>query len=149
MSLDLKDNIIKNTRALICKQENNKVLFLLTKEDSGSITIPGGCKDLEDADLKVALQRELQEELGLYPDDYSLKDVGVQKEYDNLYNGNPDSERFGKKTIIYMYVISDLKKEPIPSAEIKGISWYTKEEALNSFNRPHMKELFELALETI
>ena len=148
MSLDLKDNLIKNTRALVCKKEGDKTLFLLTEEDSGSITIPGGCKDVEDVDLQAVLQRELQEELGLHPDDYFIKDTGVQKEYENLYNGNPNSERFGKKTIIYMYIVSNLKKEPTPSAEIKGVFWYTKEEALKAFNRPHMRELFELALKT-
>lgn len=147
MTLDLTNNVIKNTRAIICKQEDGKTLFLLTQELSGSITIPGGCKDSEDADLQAALHRELQEELGLSPGDYSVRDTGVQKEYENLYGRDPDSERFGKKTIIYAYIVSNLKKEPAASGEIKRISWYTKEQALEAFNKPHMKEIFEMVMD--
>jgi very-short-patch-repair endonuclease/8-oxo-dGTP pyrophosphatase MutT (NUDIX family) len=146
--IDLTDNILKNTRALIWKREGGKIFFLLTQEPSGSFTIPGGCKDLGDVDLPSALRRELQEELGLKPEDYSMANTDIQKEYENLYK-DPQSERFEKKTIIYIFIVSDLKKEPIPSSEIKSISWLTKEDALAAFSAPHMKELFQLVVDKI
>ena len=148
MPLDLNDNVLKNVRAIIWKKEHDKMFFLLTQETSGSITIPGGCKDVEDIDLLTTINRELQEELGLNPEDYSVKDAGIQKEYENLYK-DPQSERFEKKTIIYIFIVSDLKKEPIPSSEIKSISWLTKEDALAAFSAPHMKELFQLVVDKI
>jgi 8-oxo-dGTP pyrophosphatase MutT (NUDIX family) len=144
--LDLTDDVLKNTRAVIWKREGDNIFFLLTQETSGSFTIPGGCKDLGDVDLRSALRRELQEELGLKPEDYSVADTGIQKEYENLYK-DPQSERFEKKTIIYIFIVSDLKKEPIPNSEIKNVSWLTKEDALAAFDAPHMKELFQLAVD--
>ena len=139
--LDLEDNIIKNARAIITKRKDDRTLYLITQEPSGSFTIPGGYKDLEDADLISALQRELQEELELSPRDYSITETLIQKRYSNLYD-DPGSERQGKDTIIYLFLASDLKKEPTPTSEIKNAVWLTKEEALTAFNVPHMKELF-------
>ena len=146
--LDLKDDIIKNVRAIITKREDGRTLYLITQEPAGSFTIPGGCKDLEDADLRSALQRELQEELELSPRDYSITETLIQKTYSNLYD-DPGSERQGKDTIIHLFLVSDLKKEPKPTSEIKDAVWLTKEEARNVFNTPHMKELFELGTENM
>ena len=90
MTLDLTDDIIKNVRAVIWKEGDNGPLFLLTQEPSGVFTIPGGCKDAEDADLLSALHRELQEELGLEPGDYSVQVTDISKEYERLYSTPPE-----------------------------------------------------------
>ena len=119
------------------------MLFLITQEPSGNFSIPGGCKDLEDADIMATLRRELQEELGLQPGEYSVQETDIQKEYENLYNSG---ERAGKKTIISIFLISELTKEPVASSEIKGVTWMTAEEAIDAFNAPHSKELFRLAM---
>ena len=148
MPLDLNDNIIKNVRVLILKKEGGKMFFLLTQEFYGGYyTLPGGCKDAEDADLRAALHRELREELGLDPEDYTITDAHIQKEYANLYDFPP--ERAGKKTAVSLFIVSGLKKEPAPSAEIKGVVWLTAEEAIGAFNVSHMKELFQMALNKI
>jgi 8-oxo-dGTP pyrophosphatase MutT (NUDIX family) len=143
MTLDLTDNLIKNVRAFIWKKEGDEMFFLITQEPSGNFSIPGGCKDLEDPDLMATLRRELQEELGLDVGDYSIQETDIQKEYENLYNSG---ERTEKKTIISIFIISGLTKEPVTSSEIKSITWMTAEDALNSFNAPHSKELFRLAM---
>jgi 8-oxo-dGTP pyrophosphatase MutT (NUDIX family) len=146
--IDLRDDIIKNARAVIWKRENNKTLFLLTRELSGSFTLPGGCKDLEDTDLRAVLSRELREELGLHPEDYSVLDTDIQKEYENLYR-DPQSERFGKNTIIHIFIVSKLAKEPLPGSEIKDLAWLAEEDALKVFSAPHMKELFQLGIKIV
>ncbi|HUC31500.1 MAG TPA: NUDIX domain-containing protein [Candidatus Paceibacterota bacterium] len=148
MALDLKDDLLKNARAVIWKREGDTMLFLITQESSGSFSLPGGCKDLEDADIQTALCRELKEELGLDPGDYSVVNTGIQKEYENFYP-NPESERFGKKTIASLFTISNLTKEPTPSNEIKALVWMTEEEVLKAFNKAHMKELFELGRDAV
>jgi 8-oxo-dGTP pyrophosphatase MutT (NUDIX family) len=144
MTLDLTNNIIKNARALIWKRKGDKIFFLLTQESSGSFTMPGGCKDLEDPNLITGLQRELREELGFDPADYSIRETNIRKEYENLYD--MPSERVGKKTVISIFIVSGLSKEPTPSSEIKGIAWMTADEAIKAFNRLHFKELFEMAV---
>lgn len=102
---------------------------------------------MEDADLVAALRRELREELGLNPTDYSIQQTDIQKEYDNLYN-TPE-ECIGKKTSISVFIISGLTKEPSAANEIKSIAWMTAEEAINAFNKPHFKELFTMATERL
>ena len=145
MSLDLTDGIIKNVRAVIWKKGKNGLLFLLTQEPSGAFTIPGGCKDAEDADILATLHRELQEELYLDPVDYSEQATDIKKEYANLYDRPP--EQAGKNTIISIFIISNLSKEPQASAEIKDIVWVTADEALQMLKAPHMNELFKMGLE--
>jgi 8-oxo-dGTP pyrophosphatase MutT (NUDIX family) len=147
MALDLTDDIIKNVRAVIWKKGSDGPLFLLTQEPSGVFTIPGGCKDAEDADLLSALHRELQEELSLVPGDYSVQATDISKEYERLYV--TPLERIGKNTIISLFIVSDLTKEPSASAEIKGIVWVTANEALEKLTPPHMNELFQRGLEII
>ena len=145
MSLDLTNNIIKNVRAIIWKKSERGPLFLLTQEPSGAFTIPGGCKDAEDADLLAALHRELQEELYLEPSDYSARATDIKKEYANLYDR--PSERAGKNTIISLFIVSNLSKEPRASAEIKDVVWATADEALQMLKASHMNELFRMGLE--
>jgi 8-oxo-dGTP pyrophosphatase MutT (NUDIX family) len=147
MALDLTDNIIKNVRAIIWKKDENRTLFLLTQEPSGAFTIPGGCKDVEDADILAALHRELREELYLDPADYFEQATDIKKEYANLYDRPP--ERAGKNTIISLFIVSDLSKEPQASAEIKDIVWVTADEALQVLKAPHMNELFRMGLEIV
>ncbi len=147
MALDLTDNLIKNVRAIIWKKSEHGPLFLLTQEPSGAFTIPGGCKDAEDADLLAALHRELQEELYLEPLDYSVQETDIKKEYANLYDRPP--ERAGKNTVISMFLVSDLSKELHASAEIKDIVWATADEALQMLKAPHMNELFRMGLNIV
>jgi 8-oxo-dGTP pyrophosphatase MutT (NUDIX family) len=146
MALDLADGIIKNVRAIIKKEGTTGPLFLLTQEPSGEFTIPGGCKDAEDADLLTALHRELKEELYLDPTDYSAQATDIRKEYEHLYNTPP--ERAGKNTVISLFLVSNLTKEPRASAEIKDIVWVTAEDALRMLKAPHMNELFRMSVFT-
>lgn len=148
MSLDLSEGIIKNVRAIIWKKGDGGVpLFLLTQEPSGTFTIPGGCKDAEDADLLAALHRELQEELYLEAAEYSARATDIQKRYSNLYGRPP--ERAGKDTIISIFIVSDLTKEPRASAEIKDIVWAIADDALQMLKASHMNELFRMGLATV
>ena len=148
MSLDLTNDIIKNVRAIIWKQgDGGAPLFLLTQEPSGAFTIPGGCKDAEDADLLDALHRELQEELYLEAADYSAHATDIKKQYQNLYNHPP--ERAGKDTIISIFIVSNLTKEPRASAEIKDIVWAIADDALQMLKASHMNELFRMGLATL
>jgi 8-oxo-dGTP pyrophosphatase MutT (NUDIX family) len=147
MALDLTDNIIKNVRAIIWRKNEGDALFLLTQESSGAFTIPGGCKDAEDANLLAAFHRELQEELYLDPANYSAQATDIRKEYEHLYNTPP--ERAGRNTIIFLFIVSNLSKEPCASAEIKDIVWVTADEALQMLKAPHMNELFRMGLEIV
>jgi 8-oxo-dGTP pyrophosphatase MutT (NUDIX family) len=147
--LDLLDGKIKNARAIIWRDEEGKRLFLITQELSGDVfTLSGGCKDLEDKDFDSTLERELREELGLYPKDYVARRVDWEKEYENLY-GDPSSERYRKNTIIYPFLVFVTSSVPliVQTGEIKDAVWLDEAAARRALDHsPHMKEIFEIGL---
>jgi 8-oxo-dGTP pyrophosphatase MutT (NUDIX family) len=149
--LDLSDGKIKNARGIIWRKDGNEKLFLITQEFSGEFTVPGGAKDMEDEDLECTLRRELQEELGLKPVDYAASRIGWEKEYENLYR-HQDSERCGKNTIIYPFLVHIKEEVPLSfrKGEIAGAIWLHEDEACNVLEyAPHMKEIFEIGIKAL
>lgn len=140
MSIDLLNGKIKNIRALIYREQKGSRIFLLTQENSGAYTIPGGCKDLEDADAVSALRRELKEELNLDLDSYAWRDTGIEREYSDLYKS---PERAGKATKISIFLVDCTGQEQIrPSDDIMSVEWFDEKTALERLSGAHMKELF-------
>jgi 8-oxo-dGTP pyrophosphatase MutT (NUDIX family) len=147
--IDLTDDKIKNVRALVYKKQKGQRLFLLTQELDGAFTLPGGCKDLEDPDNPSALKRELKEELGFEPSGYIMKDTQIKREYENLYK-DPNSERFGKNTMIYLFLVEYNSQEKLsPGKDIKSISWFDEKTAATKLSGQHMKTLFTLGVQII
>ncbi len=146
--LDLSDGKVKNARAVIWRETDGKRFFLLTQEFSGTFTVPGGGKDLEDDDIEATMVRELFEELGLSPEQYVAQRIDWSKEYENLYR-DPRSERYQKNTIIYPFLVrvaSDVRLV-LREGEIEGAVWVREDEALLRLDGlPHMKEIFEIGL---
>ena len=146
--LDLSDGKIKNVRAIIWREEGGKRLFLITQELSGHFTVPGGCKDSEDKDLETAIERELREEIGLCPEDYEISRIDWKGEYENSYH-NPNSERYGKVTIIYPFLVHTKVRGPfsVQAGEIKDAVWLSADDARRALEyAPHMKDVFEVGL---
>ena len=147
--LDLENNIIKSPRALVYKIEGGQLLFLLVKEPGGYYTIPGGCKEIEDVDVLSAIKRELEEELSLTEKDYEILKTDIQKIYKNLYS-DVTSDRFGKNTVIDLFVVRCKNEEAIQAAsEITKTVWLNEDEVLNTLNANHFKEIFQLGAKTL
>lgn len=142
-TLDLIAGIIKNSRALVYKDENGQRLFLLTQEWDGGYTLPGGCKDLEDTDMISAMKREMKEELHLDTVDYEIRDTNIEKTYQKLYP-DPASERFEKDTRIRLFLVQCKTIQIRPSPDIRSIRWFNEVDVLQSLNKNHMKEMFLL-----
>jgi 8-oxo-dGTP pyrophosphatase MutT (NUDIX family) len=149
--LDLSDGNVKNARAIIWRGNGATRQFLITQEFSGTFTVPGGAKDLEDESIEVTMERELFEELGLRPEQYHATRIDWSKEYENLYR-DPASERHGRKTIIYPFLIFT-KGDPVllpREGEIEGAAWVDEAEALRRLApSAHMKEIFEIGLKNL
>ena len=149
--LDLSDGKVKNARAVIWRETDGKRFFLLTQEFSGTFTVPGGGKDLEDDDIETTMARELFEELGLAPEQYAAVRIDWSKEYENLYR-DPRSERYRKNTIIYPFLVR-VKSEvrlTLREGEIEDAIWMREDEALLRLDgSPQMKEIFEIGLKNM
>lgn len=147
--LDLQNGIIKNSRGLVYKVEHGQRLFLLTQELDGVYTLPGGCKDLEDADPLSAMKREIKEELNLESSDYEIRDTNIQKTYQKMYP-DPTSERFGRETTISLFLIRCANDKSIKTPhDIKGVQWFNEADAFKSLTTRHMKEMFRLGVESL
>ena len=149
--LDLSDDKVKNARAIIWRETDGERSFLLTQEFSGTFTVPGGGKDLEDDDIETTMARELFEELGLVPEQYAAVRIDWSKEYENLYR-DPRSERYRKNTIIYPFLVR-VKSEvrlTLREGEIEDAIWVREDEALLRLDgSPQMKEIFEIGLKNM
>ncbi len=145
-TLDLGDNIIKNTRALVFKKENGQRHFLLTFEQGENYTLPGGCKDLEDQDLLAAMKRELKEELGLEKADYIITPTNIQRIYENLYN-DPTRERFHKNTVMSLFIVECKDERRLKAGkDIESVVWLDEESVRKVLKYREMKEMFELGM---
>jgi 8-oxo-dGTP pyrophosphatase MutT (NUDIX family) len=150
--LDLAGGKMKNVRGIIWRDAESERRFLITQELSGKFTVPGGCKDAEDADLEAALRRELNEEVGLKPEDYTMSRVEESREYEDLYHHHPESERYGKNTIIYPFLVhlNALVPLTLQASEIKDAVWLDADAARRALAyAPHMKETFEIGLRAL
>ena len=149
MPIDLRDGKIKNARALFYKIENGSPLFLLTQEaSSGAYTIPGGCKDADDVDLRAALERELREDLEISSRSYTVSDPGITKQYEDLYDR--PAERKGKPTLMSLFLVRYEGGDEIRAGDgIASIGWFSETDAVEKLHAAHMKEFFLLGAEKI
>ncbi|MEK9171919.1 MAG: NUDIX domain-containing protein [Patescibacteria group bacterium] len=139
--IDTSNDTIVTTNALLYKTKNEVINFLLVQENDNNWGLPGGAKEVKDQDLLSTIQRELEEELELEPDDYILKDTNVKREFE--YN-HFQSSRFGKHGIVIFFLVglkgaSQLKV----SNEIKSVDWFTREEAIEKLTFNHIKDGFK------
>ena len=85
------------------------------------IAVGGHISSKEDSN--IAVRRELEEELGLNPDDYEIKYLGQFKE--ELNNGGINSKEFMFDYIIYADI--DINDITLQKEEVKAVKWVTKE----------------------
>jgi len=105
-----------------------------------------------DADLESALRRELNEEVGLKPEDYTMSRIEEAREYEDLYHHHPESERYGKNTIIYPFLVhlNALVPLTLQASEIRDAVWLDADAARRALaHAPHMKETFEIGLHAL
>ena len=126
-TIDASNNTISTANAVIFQNINNENKFLLVQENDGQYGLAGGAKVIDDIDIIATLQRELEEELSLMPEDYKFEKTDTTIEF--VY-GHRSSTRFGKKGITVFFILEVFNTEKIKaSAELKGILWVTKKEA--------------------
>jgi 8-oxo-dGTP pyrophosphatase MutT (NUDIX family) len=119
---------------MLMHTENNEFYLIVTKRSqsvanyAGDYCFPGGIKESSDYDFEIAVQREVEEELGIAAEKYSivapLDDffdryhrlvrpyfaVITQKNFERYRNANDEIER------VYLFPLSDLSKLQTDSA---------------------------------
>lgn len=67
---------------IFCKKNGETIQYLVVKNtETGNITFVSGAKESEDKDLIDTARREIQEELGIEADTYTLIPTSIKHEF--------------------------------------------------------------------
>lgn len=138
-----ESNVVEQVTAIIWKQGENGLEFLLVQELDGVWSLPGGAKESVDNNLSDAMKRELKEELGLEESEYELTPTEIQARF--LYD-RPSSPRYGKVGVLSLFLMKPKDYSSLaPTTDLMSIQWYSVEEAKKKFIFEHHKELADSA----
>lgn len=122
------------TKTLLQKRCTDKKLY----PNTWDIAVGGHISSGEDA--KISVERELEEELGLNPNDYKIEFLTSVKE--SLINGGVNSNEFVHIFIIYDDI--NINEITLQKEEVSGVKWVDKNELNyfidNNLMLPHVEE---------
>ena len=131
------------------KKTKKGLLFLIAENTkTGNISFISGAQEDGDQSPEATARRENVEELGLRPDQYELKMIGVRHEF--IFDPSK-KERTGQKSS-YQVFVSDLTNadfEVSPTAELKSLKWMTEKDVLHSLTFSDVAEVFKKTVKTI
>ncbi|HII15753.1 MAG TPA: NUDIX hydrolase [Nanoarchaeota archaeon] len=120
---------------------NPKRYVLIHNQKTGNITFPAGGKEPGENSSKITLEREIREELGLYPGQYKVIPTGIIHEF--VYN-KKKIERINQKAKQPVYLVETNIHEfhpEDPDAKIDGL--YTQDKVLERLTFDDAKKLFK------
>ena len=132
--------------AIVYRNIDGENQYLLANQKSGNISLVGGGSEEIDQDLDDTLVREVYEEIGLNPDEYSIQKTDLK--YGTTYHGG---HRAGQSVIRQLYIIkiaSDLEINP-NLEEISGVFWASENEALEKVTIENLREVMPKAFKEI
>ncbi len=143
-----KEKVFRGAMTLFYKRVNGKLLFLVIKNaQTGNITFVAGAEEDSDTSPELNARREVEEELGLAPEQYELQPTTVKHEF--VFGPNKAS-RAGHKGSYQVFLADVSNVDEIGHTdELKEIHWMTKDEVRSDVSFPDLVEVFEKAAEEI
>ena len=130
--------------AIVYLDENPKI-FAVSQNKRG-YSLPGGSIENEES-LETAICREIEEELGLLPENIQLTKTDLEETF--VY----DSKKIGrenKQTVRKIFLAKSNKKELKPNdKEVLKSDWYNFDEAISILTWPNAKETLKEASKLI
>lgn len=126
------------------RHRNGKREYLIVQNTStGNISFVGGAQESGES-LEDAARREIKEELGLRPDQYTLALTDVVNEF---VFGNNKPERAGQKGYYHVFLADGGAIGDIPYTDaLKDIAWKSEEDVLKSISFEDLKDVFSKAI---
>jgi len=147
-NMNEKEKVYRGAITIFYKRIDGELVFLVAENSkTGNITLISGAEEDIDESLESCAQREIEEELGLLPNQYQLKSTNVKHEF---VFGSKKPERTGSKGSYQVFLADALKINEVGhTEELKGIKWMTEKEAIDSLSFPDLKEVFKTAIQEI
>lgn len=138
--------IIHTVNALVTKAEGGFRLVLLEHRSDGSWVFPGNARPVTTPDLLASLARDLQHELGLTPDSYTVTEVDIRESF--RYEHPEQTELFGKDGILHLFLVTFTGREPIvPGAGILEVEWFEPDDVATKLTYDSSRRAYLRALE--
>jgi len=128
--------------------EGRKYLVAQNSATQNITFISGAAEEVDAGSLTATAQREVEEELGLAPDTYTLKEIDVRHEFTF---GPKKVDRAGDKGSYQVFVaeLTDHADEFVHTSELTGVRWLTESEVLEHLTFPDLREVFQNTLQKI
>lgn len=125
----MNEEVIKRAAAIIIRDSGDGTELLIVQEPSGLFNIPGGGQDEEDnSDLNTTLEREMMEELGLSPDQFTYENTGIVDRFTYEKDTHP---RFGMQGEFYAFLVRlEETAKPKITDDIISFKWCKVNEAI-------------------
>lgn len=139
----------KNVGAIVIiyKQENDIYYYLLPTQKNGMVNFIGGGREELDRNFESTIRREIAEETNLSGGDYSIRQTDIVHKF--FYHG-PKKDRNGKAWENKVFIAEvHPNLNILPQGEVKELSWYSEENAIDSLIFDDMKQIFREAVEMI
>ncbi|OGG59592.1 hypothetical protein A3C86_03960 [Candidatus Kaiserbacteria bacterium RIFCSPHIGHO2_02_FULL_49_16] len=139
MTLEIKDGVVQTAKAILYHRDIDK--FLLVREPDGRWGLPGGAKEMEDANILTALERELFEEISLRRGEYTVFNTEVSNKF--KYDVKND-ERWGLDAVnnFFLVEVNDIRGI-MKAEELMDMAWFGAEEASLKLDFESLQRGFE------
>jgi 8-oxo-dGTP pyrophosphatase MutT (NUDIX family) len=129
---------------IVYRKDNPLRFALIYNKNTGNVGFPAGGREREENSNIETLRREIHEETGLAPDEYTPVKTSIVHEF--KYNFKK-KERKGQMAKQLVYLIETIKLNLSPlDGNVKFLGWFTKEEVLSKLTFEDSKKMFEKAL---
>lgn len=138
--------IVHTVNALVTKEDGGSHLVLLEHRSDGSWVFPGNARPVATPDLLASLARDLQHELGLTPDSYTVTEVDIRESF--RYEHPGQTELFGKDGILHLFLVEYNGSEPIvPGRDVLETGWVEPDDVAPKLTYDSSRRAFLRAVE--
>ncbi|MFA7253034.1 MAG: NUDIX domain-containing protein [Patescibacteria group bacterium] len=129
MTEETKDECLTGAEAIVYRDKDVKREFLMVKQKiSGNISFVGGMTEEIDRNTDDTIVREIDEELNLNPDQYSISDTGIINDF--VYGNHPTRAGRRIRKNVYLVKVNDNADVSPNLEEVRDAFWVEEEEAL-------------------
>lgn len=138
----MEEKVFLGGIAVIHRNKDGRLEFLVVENaKTKNITFVSGAKEDSDESETDAINREIQEELGLLAGEIKFRPTGIRHEF---IFGPSKKDRTGQRGSyeVFLADATNMNKPINHTTELKDAKWMSEEEVMNKLSFPDLKEVF-------